>query len=831
MTRRPVSTYRLQITPSFDLDAAAALVPYLAALGIDTVYLSPILQAARGSEHGYDVVDPTRVDPARGGAEGLARLVETARAVGLGILIDIVPNHQGVGDALQNPWWADVLRRGRDSVHAAAFDIDWDHGGGRVRLPILGDALDEVLARGEVTVEPGRAAGTAAATTAISPATEESSSKEPSSDGSPSRGGAAAGVARYFDTVLPLAVGTAPAAPTSDPDAVRAVLERQHWELVHWRDEAASLNYRRFFTITSLAGVRVEQPSVFDASHAEVLRWFADGLVDGLRIDHPDGLADPGGYLEDLTAAVQDVTGTAPYVVVEKILEHGEQLPTWWATDGTTGYDAMAEIDRLFIDPAGEAPLTALDAELRAATGMPPAEAWSDLIRGTKRAVADTSQAAEVGRIIRCLPSPLRSALESGASGTPGADTVRNALAELLASFPVYRSYLPAGREHLDQAAAEASRSRPDLAPAIAALVPLIADPASEVSRRFMQTTGPITAKGVEDAAFYRSTRLGTLTEVGGDPSQFALDVASFHEAAMRRHATWPHGMTALSTHDTKRSEDVRARLSVLSEVPDRWAHALGRLREIASTGHGPFDNLVWQAIIGAWPASHARLRDYAVKAAREAAERTSWAEPDEQFEARIDDVVAAAHGRAVAIVNEVVADIRAAGWSNALSAKLLQLTGPGVPDVYQGTELWDLSLVDPDNRRPVDYARRSRALDDLDVGALPPVDETGAAKLLVTSRALRLRRDRPGLFTRYAPLTAAGSASGHVVAIDRGGAVAVATRLPVGLAARGGWADTVLLRRSGPAVDVLTGRRFEASEIALGELLELYPVALLAED
>ena len=817
MTRRPVSTYRLQIRPSFDLDDAAALVPYLRDLGVDWVYLSPILQAAEGSEHGYDVVDPTRVDDARGGPDALARFAAAAREAGLGILVDIVPNHQGVADPRHNPWWADLLRRGPVSTVAAAFDIDAGHGDGRVRLPVLGSPLDEVIRAGELTVSPGVPAGIRAA-------------EVPTTDSAPLEGQAppigwegATGFARYFDTVLPLADGTAPARETADAEEVAAVLARQHWELVHWRDEAQALNYRRFFTITTLAGVRVERPEVFAASHREVLRWFRDGLADGLRIDHPDGLADPGGYLDDLERAVRGVRDDdePPYVVVEKILEHGETLPGWWATDGTTGYDAMAEIDRVLIDPRGDAGLTALDARLRTDTGLPPSPGWADLTHETKRGVADTSQAAEVGRLVRCLPAPVRDAL--------GSDVARDALAELLACFPVYRSYLPDGREHLDRAAAEAASRRPDLVRAVAAIAPLLADPGLELSRRFMQTTGPVMAKGVEDAAFYRDTRLGTLTEVGGDPSVFSLDVAGFHAAAARRQSAWPHAMTALSTHDTKRSEDVRARLSVLAEVPERWSAALMRLREVASTGHGPFDALVWQAIVGAWPAASGRLRDYAIKAARESAERTSWAAPDAAFEDRIDELVTAAHGRAVSIVNDLVADIAPAGRSNALSAKLLQLAGPGVPDVYQGTELWDLSLVDPDNRRAVDFAARRRLLDELDAGLLPPVDDSGAAKLLLTSRVLRLRRDRPELFTRYTPMTVAGPAAAHAIAFDRGGALAVATRLPVGLAAAGGWRDTVLLRHSGPTADLLTGRRLEGGELPLAELLELYPVALLA--
>lgn len=792
--RRPRSTYRLQITGSFDLDEAARLVPYLSRLGVDTVYLSPILQAARGSEHGYDVVDPTRVDDARGGPDALARLAAAAHEAGLGVLVDIVPNHQGVGDPMQNPWWAAILREGRSSPHASAFDIDWEAGDGRVWLPVLGGTLDDVVARGELGVSP------------------EGIGEE-----------APFGHARYFDLVLPLAADTAPAAQTRDPALVHRVLGQQHWRLASWRDEATVLNYRRFFTITSLAGVRVEDADVFAASHAEVLRWFREGLVDGLRIDHPDGLADPGRYLDDLSAAVSAVIGAVPFVAVEKILEHGEPLPSWWATDGTTGYDAMSEIDRVLIDPEGEAALSALDDRLRSATGLPPASPWPEMIAETKRVVAETSQAAEVARLVRCAPRRLRDGWSD--------EELRAGLVALLAAFPVYRSYLPAGAEHVRHAVDDARSRHPERAAVIAAIADALRDPGLEFSRRFMQTTGPVMAKGVEDAAFYRYTRLGTLTEVGGDPSQFALRVDEFHDAAQRRQSGWPTAMTALTTHDTKRSEDVRARLSVLAEIPEQWADTLGRLREIASTGHGPFDSLVWQAIVGAWPASEERLRDYAVKAARESAERTSWADPDEAFEARIDDLVAAAHGRAAPVVDELVTAIQAAGRSNALAAKVLQITGPGVPDVYQGTELWDLSLVDPDNRRPVDYALRASVLDGLDAGELPAIDDSGAAKALVVSRALRLRRDRPDLFHRYAPLPAAGSAASHVIAFDRGGAIAAVTRLPLGLAARGGWGDTVVMLPSGGWTDAFTRTQYEGGPVAAGELFARYPVVLLTRE
>ena len=788
----PESTYRLQIRAAFDLDAAAAVTGYLRDIGVGWAYLSPLLQSTSGSDHGYDVVDPTRVDPARGGAEGLERFAAAARAAGLGILIDTVPNHMGIAVPAENPWWWDVLLRGRDSRYAAAFDIDWEFGGGKVRVPVLGSDADEIIDAMEIRVDP--------APTALAPH----------------------GTVRYFDHEFPLAEGTAPAEATSYPDAVRQVLARQHFELMFWQLEASELNYRRFFAVSTLAGVRVEDPVVFDEAHEEVARWFREGLADGLRIDHPDGLVDPGGYLERLGS----LTGRR-YTLVEKILEHSatehpELLPAWWDTDGTTGYDAMAEIDRVLIDPGGEGALDALDERLRRATGLRPAQPWPDLIHDTKRMIADTIQGSEIARLVRCLPEHVALAAPDAA----------DALAEILACFPVYRSYLPAGREALDEALAEASARRPDLAAAIDTLSPFVADPALEVARRFQQTTGPVMAKGVEDTAFYRATRLGTLTEVGGDPSVFSLSVAGLHEAFARRQAQRPTSMTSLSTHDTKRGEDVRARLSVLAEIPHRWANVLEQLRGIASTGHGPFDALLWQAIIGSWPATPERLHAYAEKAAREAAEATTWWNPDADFERRMHAVVDAAYGEARELVEAFVAEIAQPGWSNSLSAKLVQVAGPGVPDVYQGSELWETSLVDPDNRRAVDFAKRAAMLAELDRGEsegnVPAIDASGSAKLLVTSRALRLRRDRPELFTRYLPVEVLGSASGHAIAFDRGGAIAVATRLPVGLVAGGGWGDTRMLIPGGTWTDALTGRAYPGGDVPLGEVLSALPVALL---
>ncbi len=833
----PASTYRLQVRAEFDLDAAAAVVPYLRDLGVDWAYLSPILQAASGSAHGYDVVDPTRVDDARGGAAGLARFSTAARAAGLGILVDIVPNHQGVATPAENPWWWDVLTHGETSRHADAFDIDWRYGGGRVRLPVLGGELDEVLARGEIEVAPPAEGALVSREGALVSREGALVSRE----GAP----APFGTATYFDLTLPLAPGTAPLQATTDSAAVRDVLARQHWELCFWRREAQLLNYRRFFTVTSLAGVRVEDPAVFAASHVEVTRWIREGLVDGLRIDHPDGLADPGGYLDRLSScfaapsagtsapsagtSAPSVGGTG-YVVVEKILEPGEELPGWWATDGTTGYDALGEIDRVLTDPDGERPLTLADAFARGA-----ASDWHDLIADTKRTIADTSQAAEVGRIIREIPDGEGSAFEDD-------DEAREAIAELLAAFGVYRAYLPAGADHLAAAVDAASARRPDLDLALASAARLIRRrPHGAFARRFMQTTGPVMAKGVEDRAFYRYGRLTSLTEVGGDPSQFSRTPASFHDALATRQAAWPRAMTTLTTHDTKRSEDVRARLAVLAEKAEMWAQALRDLRAIAATGDGALDNLLWQAVVGAWsddPALPERLHAYAEKAARESAVGTSWEDPEPVFEERVAALIDAAFGPAREIVERVVAAIAAPGRVNALSAKLLQLAGPGVPDVYQGTELWDLSLVDPDNRRPVDYDARRALLQRIDGGWMPDVEATGedagAAKLLLVSRTLRLRRDRPELFTRYTPLETVGAAASHALAFDRGGAIAVATRLPVGLAARGGWQDAAVMLPGGDAArwrDVLTGRVVAGGVAPLATVLADYPVALLTRD
>ena len=770
MTRVPASTYRLQVTAEFRLQDAAALADYLAAIGADWFYLSPILEATPGSMHGYDVVDHSRVDESRGGRAGLDALAAAAREQGLGVLVDIVPNHVGVAVPELSVWWWDVLRLGRESAWAGHFDIDWEAGGGRLRIPILGESIEAAAASGVLRVDGDRL--------------------------------------RYHENSFPLAPGSA-----DDGAGADAVHERQHYELMDWRRADSDLNYRRFFAVSDLAAIRVEAPQVFEDSHGEITRWFREGLVDGLRVDHPDGLADPGGYLDALAAA----TGGA-YVLVEKILESGEQLPPFWAAAGTTGYDALAEIDRVLVDPAGAATLGALDAAIRRGGRI----LWSDLIHLTKRTIADTILGSEVRRLVRDYLREFPSEASEFDLG--------DAMAELLACFPVYRSYLPYGAEHLDAAAAEAMLRRPDLAEAIGILHPVLRDPRTAVAIRFQQTSGMVMAKGVEDTAFYRTSRLASLTEVGADPSEFSIGVEEFHARQQTRLASSPTSMTTLSTHDTKRGEDTRARISVISETAEEWSSFIARRRARRTLGDGALENLLWESIVGSWPREREALQAYAEKAARESGVSTTYTDPDERWEDRLhrlvddvfDDVDASAD------VERMVALLRDAGWSNSLAAKLIQLTAPGVPDVYQGSELWETSLVDPDNRRPVDFDERRRMLRRLDEGWLPPVDESGAAKLLVTSRALRLRRDRPELFDRYAPVPVLGASADHAVAFDRGGAITVATRLPLGLA-RSGWRGSSVIVPSVPMVDVLTQRMHPGGELRLEEVLDRYPVALLA--
>ena len=808
----PASAYRLQLRPGFGFAEAAEIAGYLAALGVTHVYLSPILQAAPGSTHGYDVVDHSRISADLGGADGFRAMAARFRAHGLGLVVDIVPNHRAIPapEWLNRPLWS-VLEQGRGSPYAHWFDIDWAVQDNRVLLPILAGPLDECLRDLVLGVR----------------------------DGEP--------VLRYFDHVLPLREGTV---DLSFDGMVRA----QHYRLADWRTAASELNWRRFFDITSLIAVRVEQPDVFDATHRVVLGLLREGLIDGLRVDHPDGLADPRGYLRRLAEAA----GGA-WVVAEKILASAERLPADWPCAGTTGYDTLEAAGGLFVDPGGRTPLTQA---YRRFTQIH--NGFADVALAAKRDAATGGLAAETARLTRLLASVGDPAL----SGVPAGD-LHAALVEILAAFPVYRAYVVPGEPAPEASAAlvtaavsEACRRLPARLhgglEAIRGLLLGLRGPGrpcpaqSELIVRFQQTCGAVMAKGVEDTAFYRWSRLAALNEVGGDPDRFGVSPREFHDIAARLARDWPATLTTLSTHDTKRQEDVRARLAVLAEMPRMWAREVGRWRDLAVRLAPPpepdMEYLIWQTLVGAWPIDRDRLAAYVEKAAREAKTATSWTDPRTAYEESLQAFAGAAlsdaelSGRIARFAAHIAPDARV----NSLAVKLVQLTMPGVPDVYQGCELTGLSLVDPDNRRPVDFERRRGMLAALDSGALGVSSPTPSGhasldqeKLLVTSRALRLRRDHPDWFGGgYDPVAAAGPAAGHVVAFLRGGrALTVATRLPAGLRREGGWADTALpLPRYSPGRvrtpvrwrDILTGATYPGPNVALGALTGQLPVALL---
>jgi (1->4)-alpha-D-glucan 1-alpha-D-glucosylmutase len=763
----PASTYRIQLGPGRTFSGAAELIPYLRDLGVGAMYTSPVLAAVPGSTHGYDVVDPTRMNPGLGGDRAFADLALRLRGAGLGLVVDIVPNHMGIEDPAANPTWWDVLRLGRASPFARFYDIDWD------RAPIMVPVLADAAAVADLAIIDGQLA--------------------------------------YHDLRFPLAPGTEGGTP-------QQVHERQHYRLTDWRRANSELNYRRFFDVAMLAAVRVEDPVVFRTTHEMVLRCVADGLVTGLRVDHPDGLADPGAYVRRLAAAAPSA-----WLVVEKILGADETLPALWPVAGTTGYDALRLASGLFVDTGGEPAVTTFAAEECGPQDLRQME------HDAKQWVAEHILLAEVRRIARAARRRL-----PAEQSEPG--QIEPAVAELLASFSVYRSYLADDdADALQAAAAEASRRAPGLAAMIGALArQMTADPDGELAERVEQTAAMVMAKGVEDTVFYRYNRFIALNEVGGDPGRFGVTPEEFHwrigNVAVGDH---PRSMTALSTHDTKRSEDVRARLAVLSELPDEFAAAVRRWSARAPLPEPTLNLLAWQSLVGAWPISQERLVRYLEKASREAEIATSWTEPNAEFDAAVAawPKTVLTDGELAADVEAFVTQVRDAGWSNALGQKLVQLAMPGVPDLYQGSELWDLSLVDPDNRRPVDFDRRRDLLARIDGGWLPELDDSGAAKLLIVTRALRLRRDRPELFGgSYESLPAQGPAADHLFAFARGGGhlVAVATRLPVTLQRAGGWRGTTLPMGPGPWTNVLTGQPVPSSWVAAEDLLQRYPVALL---
>ncbi|MEU8512108.1 malto-oligosyltrehalose synthase [Kitasatospora sp. NPDC048722] len=789
----PTASYRLQLQPGFTLRDATAAVPYLAALGVSHLHLSPLLEAAPGSTHGYDTVDHGRISEQLGGEPALRELAAAAHRHGLRLLADVVPNHMAVPvpERLNRQLW-EVLRDGPDSPYARWFDIDWAAqpgpadapGRGRVLLPLLGGRLGDELGRIGV-------------------------------DGD---------VLRYHEHVLPLRPGTAHL-PLGE------LLARQWYRLAWWRLARTELNYRRFFTVNELIAVRVEEPEVFDATHAVLLRLHADGVLDGFRIDHPDGLADPRGYLARLAAA----TGGA-YTVVEKILTGDERLPTDWPCAGTTGYDALRRIDGVLTDHAGAGRLAAAYEAFLHGPATPadlcrdPHPAVAAALRGRAEMTGPRGElAAEVDRLVRL-------ALRIGAAEPEHADhapwQLRASLERLLTGYPVYRPYVRPGETADDGYLRELLDGTADPTDSLVAALALgglgRGAEKDEFCARFAQTAAAVAAKGVEDTAFYRWNALPGLNEVGGEPARPGLHPAGFHDWCRYLERAWPHSMTVLSTHDTKRSADARARLAVLAEQPEAWAAEAAAWSAAAGPG-GDRDSdwLLWHTLVAAWPVDPDRLVAALLKAAREAKLHTSWTTPDARFERALEDRARAVYDNP-GLLPRVEGQVHALApyaRSNTLSAALLHLTVPGVPDLYQGSEEPLYTLVDPDNRGVVDLGALAVRLTD---AAAPRPGDLAREKLHLTATALHLRRSRP--LGPYRPLPAAGLAADHLLAFARGDDVITAvTRLPYGLERAGGWRDTFLdLPAGGPWTDELTHRTHPAGPVPAADLLATYPVALL---
>ena len=871
MSGTPRATYRLQLTPEFGFDDAAAVVGYLARLGISHLYSSPYLQAAPGSQHGYDVVDHSRVNAELGGEEGHARLCEALGASGLGQVLDIVPNHMAIAGHL-NRWWWDVLENGRSSRYATYFDVDWNPPERKLRdtilIPVLGDHYGRVLESGQLRLERR-------GVRLVVRYFEHEMPVDPRSyelilgDGFEGLGLLFAALPvvtpddrpgalrRHLTKEALLArlerleagpeLDARIALVNIDADRLDSLLEQQNYRVARWQTAGTELDYRRFFDVNNLAALRMEDPEVFADTHVRILEWLRAGVLDGVRVDHPDGLRDPLGYLQHLRRAAP-----AAWIVVEKILAPDEELPESWPVAGTTGYDFLNRVLGLFVDPAGERPLT--ETYVRFSN---EAAAFAEVAYRSKRQVMRELLASDVSRLTELFVLVCEG---SRRYRDYTRQELNECLREALACLNVYRTYVrpgdpasPADRARVATALAAARRRRPQLDADLADLLGRIllreyedrGQPAAELAARFQQTSSPVAAKGVEDTAFYRYHRLVALNEVGGDPGRFCLSPDAFHFACGRAAVQWPGGMLATSTHDTKRSEDVRARLAVLSEIPDAWTAAVERWAAMNQRHRAqdlPDRNteyLLYQTLVGAWPVGLERLLAYLEKAAREAKRQTSWLAPAAGYERALRDFASG-----VLAAPEFLADLEAflarvvpAGRVNSLAMKLVCLTAPGAGDVYQGSELWDLSLVDPDNRRPVDFGLRARLLAELDeledgaaAAALERCDE-GLPKLLVVSRALRLRAARPEAFDRgsYRELPLLGSLPGHAVAFCRGEAVCVVVpRLGFGVERAGGWGDTAVALPAGSWVDRLTGRRVAGREVPVADLLAGFPVALL---
>jgi (1->4)-alpha-D-glucan 1-alpha-D-glucosylmutase len=879
------ATYRLQLRAEFDFAAAAAQADYLARLGISHVYCSPYTQAARGSTHGYDVVDPNSISEDLGGEAGHRAMCDAFSANHLAQVLDVVPNHMSIADR-RNRWWWDVLADGQGSGYAPFFDIAWEvdepklrH---RVLLPVLGDQVGRVLEDGLIRLvrEDGtllvaygdnryplsietvaelltaatdvEVADIVAAVSSLPAGVDEASRRERYA-ARRATGERIAGL--LSDANIGAAVDALLGELNRDVAALDRILNEQHHRLARWQTAVEEVNYRRFFDINTLVALRMEDEAVFAESTSLIAELVRSGDVDGLRVDHIDGLRRPLQYAQRLRAA----TGPHTWLLTEKILQRGEQPPRW-TLDGTSGYDFLAAVNGLFVDPDGREVLEALHTEVTAQ----PSDFAVFALDG-KRAILHSALVSDVERITGLL-ADVCAAYPTQRDHTRS--ELREAVVELVAAVPVYRTYVdprlppPSAVDAatIRAAAATAHGNAPDVD---ARLLDFIADlfvlgDAEDVATadedmhlaqgdlvlRLQQLCATAMAKGVEDTACYRHLVLVALNEVGDSPAHFGVDVASFHAFNARTQSDRPLTMLATSTHDTKRSEDVRCRLDLISEIPDEWAACVRRWRAI-NAGHRREDlpdaateYLLYQTLAGAWPLSTDRAVAYMQKAAHEEKRETSWLQPNRAYDAAVRDFVTAvlADARFVADLDGFVATLVDCGRINSLGATLLKLTSPGVPDIYQGCELWDLSLVDPDNRRPVDYSRRRALLDEYSgrtaAQAWAADRDSGAAKLLLIRDALALRsRVRHAYAERgaYVPMRADGEFADDVVAFIRGipaAVIAIAQRRP--LRRSGHWGDTMLQLPDGEWRNVCDGAGVAGPTAALHDLLAGFPVALL---
>jgi (1->4)-alpha-D-glucan 1-alpha-D-glucosylmutase len=841
----PVATYRIQLTADFDFDAVGAIVPYLKSLGITHLYASPFMKSRKGSTHGYDIVDHTKLNPELGGEPGFERLSAALKAHDLGLILDFVPNHVGVHFA-DNPWWLDVLEWGPASPHAVSFDIDWEtlpyRARGGVLLPIIGNSYGEALERGEIelrydategsfsawyfehrlpiaperyseilraAVKQADAADTAAGKQILDLASCYKGPRHPDRD----EAGAFKAELRQIDggaDIISRGLG-AYRAGEGRPAGVLALhhlLERQHYKLGHWRLASSEINYRRFFDVNTLAGLRVEDPGTFDAIHVLVKRLITEGKLQGLRLDHIDGLRDPVQYFGRLQRLIHTAQGKAKpfYVVIEKILGEDEALTRFRGVHGTTGYEWLNVITQVLVDGSGLEPL---DEIWRQVSNTSPK--FDPHLKDAKRRVLETLLLSEFTVLARLLA---RIAGGHYSTRDYSADALRQAFELYVLHFPVYRTYLtPAGPAAHDRALISNTieKARADWFGADEGLFDFLRDALTldllkpgraahgkPRARRFalkvQQFTGPTMAKALEDTAFYRYHRLLALNEVGGDPAARALPVDAFHAMMHRRAKEWPHGMTATATHDTKRGEDARARLLALAELPGEWASAVGRWKILnaphlvtqgeARAPSAASEYMLYQTLLGAWPLEDRddsfaeRIQAYALKASREGKRETSWLNPNAAYEAGLRTFLERILDRSKSAefldsLQSLAQRVALLGALNSLSQITLKATLPGVPDFYQGTEFWDLSLVDPDNRRPVDFAARAAVLASVeqpDWSKLAQSWTDGHIKLAWTRQLLKLRTELADLFADgdYTKLEVIGPHRDHVIAFAR---------------------------------------------------------------